>query len=146
MIGHNDMRPFADVEFRYIYTEMTQFFHFRDETFGVNNNAIANNTGGVWVKNARWNKTKSKFSFFVHNPVSCIAASLVAHDILCIHRQLVYNLPFTLVSPLCSNNCNNRHKNVPSQLYVFCHCYDTPEIQRLSSVSVAGCNLTIIDL
>ena len=86
MVGHDNMRPFADIEVRNIDAKMLEFVHLGDKTFWINDDTIANNAGGVWVENAGWDKTKGEFALIIHDPVSCVASSLVAHDILCVHR------------------------------------------------------------
>src|SRR5579863_9323165 len=95
---------------------MLQFIHLCNETFWVNNHTITDNTGGIGIKNTRGDKTECKLPFFVNDPVSCIVATLVAHDKIRVHRQLIYNFSFAFVAPLCADYCDNRHVANPSLL------------------------------
>src|SRR5947209_7335980 len=67
VVRHNDVRSLANVQSGNVYAELAELFHLRDQTFGVNYNAIANNAGSVWVENARGDKAKGKFAVFMHN-------------------------------------------------------------------------------
>src|SRR5258708_35862814 len=87
----------------------TTLFRSCEETFGVDHDAVADDTGSVRVENARWNKAKDEFTLLMHNAMSCVAPPLVSHNKVCIHRQLIYNLALAFVAPLCSNDCNYRH-------------------------------------
>src|SRR5258708_8701597 len=50
----------------------TTLFRSCEETFGVDHDAVADDTGSVRVENARWNKAKDEFTLLMHNAMSCV--------------------------------------------------------------------------
>src|SRR5579884_2978717 len=108
------MGSFADIEARGINALALQFFHLINERFWINYNSVTDGTGCVGEEDAGWDESKCKFTLLMHNSVPCIAPTLVAYDKVGMHRQLIYNLPFTFVAPLCADNCNYHHSNFPS--------------------------------
>src|SRR5260370_10536775 len=109
-----------------------EFVDISEEGVRVEYHGSGNDAFRIGEENARWYKAKCELTFFMYNPVTCVAASLVPHNIIRVHRQLIYYLPFTLISPLGSDDCKYRHRLVSlllfavnSNLFGLCPCHAT---------------------
>src|SRR5690242_3987633 len=110
------MCPVADVQVGHIDASLYQLFHLCYEALGVNDDTVADNTSGIWVENARRDKTKFELLFFVHHAVPRVAAPLIANHKIRSLREFINCFPFPFISPLCSDNCNYHHDVCPSLL------------------------------
>src|SRR5437667_10258094 len=103
------MGTLTNGESRDINTSSLQLFHLLDETFRINDNAIADDTRRVLAENPRWDKMKRELALVIYNAVSRVTSTLIAHNKIRAHCKFIDDFSLALITPLGTDNCYYRH-------------------------------------
>jgi len=105
MIGHDEMRVVADekpsLDIDVELFELIDFIHQRD---GIDDDAVADDTRNVRMKDAGWDQMKNVLVAADDDGVPGIGTSLVTGNDIDVFTQKVDNLSFAFVAPLGSND------------------------------------------
>ena len=95
------MRPFCNIEVvASVYPEGSHLVVLFFQGNCIQHNTIANEIGGVFMKNSRGNLVQYHFLAIDIQRMTSIRASLEPGDDIILWCKIIYNLPFSFVAPL----------------------------------------------
>ena len=105
MIGHHDLRPIRNQDIGLGYIAIRQPLDLLEQDRDVECHAVADNIGYVAVEHTGRKRMQREFPIIIHDRMSRVGASLKADDDIRFPRQHIRNLPFSFISPVCSDYC-----------------------------------------
>ena len=102
VIRHDQMAAIADAQAAHVHAFCLQVFHFFNEHLEIDHDTVADDTGCMAGDDPRWDQAQLKFFAIDHNRVASVVAALVTHNIIRALCEVVGDLPFPFVAPLCA--------------------------------------------
>ena len=104
MVRKYNLRTGGNLEMLCINPLSLQLFHFFKETLRINDDARADDTDGAGIHNTARHKAQ-RISFAAgHNRMSRVVPPLGTDNDVRFRRQVIYNLSFSLIAPLGTND------------------------------------------
>jgi len=88
---------------------LLQHFHFLDKSFGIDNNAVTDETLHTGMENSGRDEVKNAFPSLDYNSVARVIAPLITSYPVSVVCKKIDDLSLPFVSPLASNNHNKWH-------------------------------------
>ncbi len=108
VVGHDEMRAVADVEAALnIHAIGDQLVDLGEQRFGIEHNTIPNRAANAGMQNPARDLVKHERFFANLHRVTRVGPALVAHDPIGALREDVDELPFSLVTPLRTDDHNS---------------------------------------
>ena len=104
VVGHDDMGAVGDADVRGVDAACRHGIHFLQADLGVKGDAVRDDVVRALVEDARRQETQLVLLAVRDDGVPCVAAALEADDGICLACEVVDDLPFALVAPLCARD------------------------------------------
>ncbi len=103
-MGRQDkVRPFGDHQpFLYVYTQSAQLVYLIHQDYRINHHTVADDIRHIFVKNTGRNGMQHEFFVFKFQRMACVRPTLETCNYTIRGGQHVYNLSFSLITPLQS--------------------------------------------
>ena len=104
VVGHDNMRAVGDEDVRRVNAARRERIHLLQADLRVEGNAVRDDVVCALVEDARRQEAQLVLLAPGDNGVPRVAAALIADNGIRLRREVVDDLPFALVAPLCSGN------------------------------------------
>ena len=105
MVAHHDLRSVRDQDLRLGHSSGDQFLDLLHHQRDIKGNTIAQNIDTLRMAYSAGQCMQSELTIFIDDGMACISAALITDYDICAVRKRIYDLAFSFISPVCTDNC-----------------------------------------